>query len=104
MTPPTLTPQTRLRRAVDIPFTKVHDQMLALDEDAGYYYALNETSHRVWELLAEPFDTAQGKPTTVESVCARLCQEFSVDPDTCQREILHLLHGLHEAGLVQISE
>lgn len=90
-----ITPQTRLRRAVDIPFTKVHDEMLALDEQAGYYYVLNETSSRVWELVAES--------TTVEEICERLCQEFSVDAETCQREVLLLLHGLHEAGLVQVE-
>lgn len=68
--------------------------MLALDEDAGYYYVLNETSSRVWELIAEP--------ASVEAVCERLCQEFSVDADTCLREVLHLLHGLHKAGLIKL--
>ena len=96
MTTTLITPQTRVRCAVDVPFTKVHDEMLALDAEAGYYYVLNETSSRVWELIAEPI--------AVESVCDRLCQEFSVDADTCQREVLHLLHGLYEAGLIQINE
>jgi hypothetical protein len=102
MTP--ITPQTRIRRAVDIFFTKADDEVLAIDEQAGYYYAMNETSSRIWELIAEPFDTAQGRPATVEAICARLCQEFSVDAETCQREVIHLLNGLREAGLVQMDE
>lgn len=92
----TITPKTRICRTVDIPFAKVHDEMLALDEQAGYYYVLNETSNRVWELIPEF--------VVVEEICERLCQEFSVDAETCQREVLLLLHGLYEAGLIQIDE
>lgn len=93
---PTITPQTRIRRAVDILFAKVDDDMLAIDEQAGYYYAMNQTSSRIWELIAES--------ATVEEICERLCQEFSVDADTCLREVTDLLHGLHDAGLIQMDE
>lgn len=96
MTPTTITSKTRIRRAVDILFTKADDDMLAIDEQAGYYYAMNETSSRIWDMIAAP--------ATVEEICERLGQEFSVDADTCQREVLHLLHGLHEAGLIQIDD
>lgn len=95
-TPTQITTKTRIRRAVDIPFAKAHDEMLAIDEQAGYYYAMNETSGRIWELIADP--------ASVEAICTLLCQEFNVDADTCQREVIHLLHDLHDAGLVHIMD
>lgn len=83
-------------RTADILFTKLDDDMLALDEQREYCYALNESAGRVWELI--------GTPTSVSAICVRLCQEFAVDEETCVREVLQLLQGLHEAGLVQVND
>lgn len=85
---------TVVGRAVDVPFARVHDEMLALDEQAGYYYVMNETSSRVWDLIAEP--------VSVSAVCDQLLEEFAVDDATCQRDVLQLLRALHEAGLLQL--
>ena len=103
MSPTPITLQTRVRHAFDISFTKAQTEMLAIDEQAGYYYVLNQTSGRVWELIAES-DTAHGTLVTVEDICERLCREFSVDTDTCQREVIHLLQDLQEAGLVKVDD
>jgi hypothetical protein len=91
-----IAPDTLVSRAVNVLFTTVDDDALAIDEQAGYFYVMNESSSRVWELIKEPI--------AVSAVCAQLGQEFTVDEATCQREVLELLQGLHEAGLVQINE
>ena len=85
-----------VRRTADMPFSNVDDELLAIDEQAGYLYSLNEPAGRLWELI--------GEPTAVSAVCARLRQEFAVDQETCLREALQLLQGLHEAGLVQVED
>ena len=87
---------TIVGRTSDVSFARVHDEMLALDEQAGYYYVMNETSSRIWELIAEP--------VPVSAVCDRLCEEFVVDHATCQREVLQFLQALLEAGLLRLAK
>ncbi|MDQ1301198.1 MAG: hypothetical protein QG637_1119 [Chloroflexota bacterium] len=76
-------------------FSKLDDEMLAIDAQAGYYYSLNESAGRVWEMIAEP--------VAVGAVCAQLRREFAVAPEACTRDVLGLLQGLHDAGLVQVQ-
>ena len=91
----TIGPSTLLHRAKDMPFSQLDDEFLAVDAQAGYCYALNETASRVWDLLAEP--------VSFGDLCTRLCREFAVAEAVCAREVKGLLRGLHEAVLVQIG-
>ena len=83
-----------VKRATDLPFSKLGKEFLAIDAQAGYCYSLNETSERVWDLIATP--------TQVSAVCARLRQEYTVDEATCRKSVVRLLQRLCEAGLVQV--
>lgn len=88
-------PDSIVSRAADMLFSRVDDELLTIDEQAGYFYAMNESAGRVWELIEEP--------TSVNAVCAQLCREFTVDEAICLWAVLQVLHGLHEAGLVQAA-
>ncbi len=83
-------------RAVEAQFKQLDDELLAIDEQAGFLYSMNETASRVWELIAQP--------SAVSNVCSHLRRTFAVDKATCQREVLVLLQELHEAGLVQVND
>jgi Coenzyme PQQ synthesis protein D (PqqD) len=81
--------------ATNIPFSRLDDDLLALDEQAGYCYSLNASAARVWELVATP--------TSVGSICDVLCTEFAVDRDTCLRDVCELLSALLEAGFIKVT-
>ena len=68
---------------------------MALDVEKGMCFGLNATGSRVWEML----DTAQ----CGRQICARLMQDYAVDPATCEREVLELIHALMAEGLVKID-
>jgi len=85
-----------VQRSKDIPFTKLDDELLAIDSDAEYCYSLNETAGRVWELIQSPIPVAK--------ICAQLCSEYRVDPALCLQDVTALLEKLHKAGLVRSSE
>jgi hypothetical protein len=87
---------TSVQRSKEIPFSQLDDELLAIDADAGYCYALNETAGRVWELIASPI--------TIDAVCAQLGKEYTVDEATCLREVLVLLQRLCNAGLAQVQD
>ena len=86
---------TIIQRGRDIPFSQLDDELLAIDAQAGYCYSLNETAGRVWELIATPM--------SLEAICVQLQREYSVDEQTCRREVTALLQGLSDAKLVQMA-
>lgn len=79
----------------NIPFLRLHDDLLAIDQQAGYCYSLNPSAARIWELIATP--------TAVSSVCATLCSEFGIPEEQCREEVLGFLAALDEAGLVGLA-
>src|SRR5437870_2879935 len=83
-------------RSSAVRFSKLDDEMLAIDEQAECCYALNGTAGRVWELIQNP--------ASIGDICARLGEEFVVDEATCIQEVLQLLENLQEAGLVKITD
>ena len=84
-----------VRRTGRVSFTRLHDEMLAMDEAAGYCYALNGSGTRIWELL--------DKPVKVEAICASLQEEFDVDEEHCLRDVLVLLTELQKSGFIEES-
>lgn len=85
-----------VQRAKDIPFSRLDDELLAIDSAAGFVYSLNETAGRVWDLIQTP--------ASVGAVCAQLRLEFAVDEMTCRRDVIALLQALHDAGLLRVSD
>lgn len=85
-----------VKRAGNILFSKLDDEMLAIDGEAGYCYSLNESASRAWELI--------GSPTSVEAVCVKLCSEYSVEREACEQDIIELFQHLHEAGIVSLDD
>ncbi len=84
-----------IHRSRDVLFSKLDDELLGIDAQAGYYYAMNESAGRVWEIIAEP--------VTVQTICTQLRKEFAVPPEECERDVLTLLESLSDAGLVQVG-
>ena len=82
-------------RTVDLAFNKLDDEMLALDAQAGYCYAMNDSAGRIWELIQNPI--------TVGDLCTQLGQYYSVDEKTCLPDVLDVLQSLREAGLLQVN-
>jgi hypothetical protein len=84
-----------VRRAKEALFSRLDDKLLAIDAQAGFCYAMNETAGRVWDLIA--------MPTSIGTVCARLREEYAVDEATCLRDVTALLQDWCEAGLIKVS-
>jgi hypothetical protein len=87
---------TLIQRNPAIRFSKLDDEYLALDAEAGFCYSLNPVSERIWGLIE--------RPTTFGGLCAQLQREYTVDETTCQRDVDEVLTGLAEAGLVTLHD
>ncbi|MGH6845870.1 MAG: PqqD family peptide modification chaperone [Methylocella sp.] len=71
------------------------DEAVMMSVTAGRYYGLNAVALRIWELLE--------RPATIGWLCARLCEEFEVDAQTCEAEVLKFVNELIDNGIVHAA-
>jgi hypothetical protein len=76
-------------------FTRLDDELIALDPQAGVCLSLNASAARVWELIESP--------ASIESIRRQLMTEFEVDEATCARDIGDILRRLQELDLVEVQ-
>lgn len=62
----------------------------------GVYYGLDPVGSRIWTLIQEP--------RTVGEVREMLLEEYDVDADRCERDLLALLRQLAENNLIDIVD
>jgi Coenzyme PQQ synthesis protein D (PqqD) len=60
----------------------------------GIYYGLDPVGAEVWKLLQTP--------RKVADIHEALLQEYDVEPERCQRDLLALLEDLLGAGLIEV--
>jgi len=89
-------PTTIVSRARAMAFDQLDQEHYAVDSKAGYFYNLNETGNRIWELLETP--------RSVNSLCADLQREYRIDAESCLRQVTQLLIQLRDAGLIQTHD
>jgi hypothetical protein len=82
-----------ISRAGNLPSYKVDDSLIFLDREGGLCYELNRTGVRIWDLIETPM--------SISSLCTSLCEEFNVDRDTCERDVVEILDAMRKADLVR---
>ena len=84
---------TTLSRSDDILHASVgSEETVMMSVTAGRYYGLNAVASRIWELLETP--------KTITQLCAQICEEFEVDAQTCEAEVLKFVQDLIDNGIV----
>ena len=92
----TLSLETVVARRPGLLEAQVDNEIVALNIESGVCYGLNAVGARVWNLIEEP--------TRIGEVCDTLLAEYTVEPDTCRREVLELVEELMSEGLVVVSD
>jgi len=88
--------ETVLRRNEEILHAPVGtEEAVMMSVDAGKYYGVNAVGARVWELLETP--------RTISQLCAQICEEFDIDPSTCQTALLKFADELIANGVASPS-
>ena len=67
-----------------------------LNLKTGIYYGLNVVGARIWDLIQSP--------KTVTGVRDALLEEFEVDAELCQNDLITLLEELKEQELIEICD
>lgn len=72
------------------------NEAVILNLKSGIYYGLNEVGARIWQLLQQP--------QTVLSIRDKILDEFEIDPETCQQDVLAILQDLKMAELIRLED
>jgi hypothetical protein len=83
----------RIIRCDDLLEADVNGEIVARHIEKGQCYGMNGVASRVWALLADA--------TTPEQICAKLSEEYEVEPETCRADVMALLDDLRKEGLVK---
>jgi len=67
-----------------------------LDVKSGIYFGLNAVGARIWQMIQEP--------RTVSEVCKTLVEEYEVEPERCEHDLLTLLQELVTNGLIEVKD
>ncbi len=71
-------------------------EVAVLDLKAGMYYGLEAVGARIWSLIQ--------KPRTVNEIRDIIVDEYDVEPERCERDLLVLLQRLADEGLVEVKD
>lgn len=76
-------------------FTRLDDELLGLDADAGVCFSLSGSGCRIWELIASPI--------SLDSICECLMAELDVDRERCVADVLGFVTDLDKQGLLSVG-
>jgi len=67
-----------------------------LNLKTSVYFGLNTVGASIWKLVQEP--------KTVKEIRDAILEEFDVEPDLCEHDVLELLQELSTHGLIEIVD
>jgi len=88
-----LGPESVVRVSSNQVYSRLGDEVAILELDQGVYYGLNDTGSFLWNLMQ--------KPVRVNEMRAALVEEFDVDAETAEKDLLRVLADLRDAGLIE---
>jgi hypothetical protein len=71
------------------------DESAILNLKNTVYYGLDPVGTRIWNLIQQPI--------SVRELRSRLMDEYEVDADRCESDLLSLLETMRNEGLIQVE-
>ena len=87
---------TAFRVAKDQVSANLDGEVVLLGLQKGQYYGLDAVGAKVWELLQEP--------VTLEQMRDAIVEEYEVEPEDCERDLVVLLDRMRREGLIEVSD
>jgi hypothetical protein len=90
----TVTVDSVISPGKELVFSNLADEIVILNLKSGVYHGLESVGARIWELINEPANIGQVRDA--------LLDEYEVEPDRCERDLLELFKELKGHGLVEV--
>lgn len=85
---------TVVKRHPSLLASQVNDDLVLFSAERGMYYGTQAVGGRIWSLIQDE--------VSVSGICDQLLAEFSVERETCERDVLQFLEQLETEGLVMV--
>lgn len=95
MTQETPNASSILARADSLVATEVGKEVVIVSLESGFFFLLNNTGSRIWDLLEAP--------RALDAITEALIARFAVEPDNCRREVTEFVHVMLEKGLLKLA-
>ena len=76
-------------------FTIVEGDAVLMSIGNGRYYRLDDIGTRIWTLIETP--------TSIGALCDRLVEEFSVERDVCEADVIPMLERMLAHNLICVA-
>jgi hypothetical protein len=90
-----LNEETLISRRETIVAADVADDAILLDIDSGYFFQLNKSAARIWNLLETP--------KTFASLCADLQQAFQAGDSSISADAREFVFDLQQRGIIDLA-
>lgn len=71
-------------------------ESVILNLKTGMYFGLNEVGASIWNLVQQP--------RSVKDICDEILDQYEVESDQCEQDVLRLLNELVESELIEIKD
>ena len=76
-------------------FREMDGEAVILNTNTGAYCGLNIVGTRIWQIIQEP--------TSVTGIRDILLQEYKVEQERCERELLALLNKMAKLKIIEVT-
>ena len=90
-----ITLETKFQVPEDVLFREIGGEAVILDIKSGKYYGLNEMGTRMWAAMVEK--------GSLQAACQALLEEYDASEAQLQADLLQLVEGLAEKGLLTVE-
>lgn len=84
-----------VQRVPDQIAAEVDDDVLMVNVETGYYYAVSDVAREIWEAIE--------RPTRVSKLIDQLSSNHDVDRSTCEEQTISFLESLLAERLAQVN-
>ncbi|MGQ7262210.1 PqqD family peptide modification chaperone [Vreelandella sp. V005] len=88
-----LSTTTLLQRNPDMIAANLDGDLVMMNEKLGRYYGISGVGARAWELLETP--------ASIDDLVSSICNEYEIDIDTCQQDIIRFAQDLMKVDLIE---
>ena len=88
--------ESYIKRNKEVFASEIDDEVVMMNVDSGKYYGMDTVGSRIWELIAEEIQ--------VREVINKLMEEYDVEEEQCEKDVLEFLNELYENKLVQVTK
>jgi len=91
-----ITTDSVITQIEEIVASDIDGETVMMSVENGKYYGLDNVGSRIWELIE--------RPVKISKLIDTLLEQFDVDRETCEKDVLTFLNQLNEDKILTVSD